>query len=315
MSASALDEHVGGVGEAFGELLDDPGVLGLDLLGVGLVEDGADEGGHHGLGGLGHLGQHVAHEVGPAALPGRSGQHRGDGVDEAPVGVGDDQGHAREPPGHQAAQEGRPARPVLGGDEVEAEDLPVAVGVHPGGDDDGHVDDAAALSDLLGQGVEPDVGVGTGVEGAVAEGAHRLVEGLGQLRDLGLGDPVDAHGLDHVVDPAGGDPFDVALGDHRDQGPLGPAPGLDEPVGEVAAGAQLGDGQLDRAGPGVPAPRAVAVARVDPLGGDLAVAGVAQALASAAMSGSAKAWTMDRSRSGSASSRYLRTRTRRPSCW
>ena len=130
---------------------------------------------------LGDLGQHVAHEVDPAPLPGRSGKHRCDGVDQAAVGVGDHQLDATEPPGHQTAQEGRPARPVLGGDEVEAQDLAVSFGVDPGGDDDGHVDDAPTFADLLGQGVDPDVGVGTGVEGAVAKGGHRLVEGLGQL--------------------------------------------------------------------------------------------------------------------------------------
>ena len=44
------------------------------------------------------------------------------------------------------------------------------------------------------------------------------------------------------------------LVEHRHQGPLGSAPGLDQPVGEVAAGPQLPDGQFDRAHPGVEVP-------------------------------------------------------------
>ena len=97
------------------------------------------------------------------------------------VCVGDDEGDAGEPSGHQAAQERRPPRPVFGRDEVETEDLSVPLGVDARGDDDGHVDDAAALAHLLEECIEPDVGVGTGVEGTVAKGRHRLVEGLGQL--------------------------------------------------------------------------------------------------------------------------------------
>jgi hypothetical protein len=93
---------------------------------------------------------------------------------------------AAEPPRHQATQQRRPARSVFGGDEVEAQDLSVSLGVDTRRDDDGHVDDTATFSDLLGQRVDPDVGVGPGIEGAVAKRRHRLVEGLGQLGNLGL---------------------------------------------------------------------------------------------------------------------------------
>jgi hypothetical protein len=200
--------------------------------------------------------------VDPAPLPASSGQDRGDGVDQALVGVGDDEGHPGQPSGHQTPEEGGPAGSVLGGDEVNTQDLPVSIGVHPGGHHHGHVDDPASLSDLLGEGVHPDVGVGTGIEGSVAKGGHRLVQGLRQLGDLGLGDPGDPHRLHHVVDPAGGDPFDVALGDHGHQGPFRPPSGLDQPVRKVTAGPELRDGQVDGAGPRVPAPGSVAVPRV-----------------------------------------------------
>jgi hypothetical protein len=86
-----LDQHSGGIREAICELLDDRGVLGMDLFGIGLFEDRSDECAHHRVGGLRHPGVHVPDEVHPTTLPGGTGQHRGDGVDQALVGVGDDQ--------------------------------------------------------------------------------------------------------------------------------------------------------------------------------------------------------------------------------
>ena len=97
------------------------------------------------------------------------------------MGVGDDERHPGEPAGHQAAQKGRPARPVLGGEDVEAEDLSVPLGVDAGGDDGRHADHPAALSHLVEQRVHPHVGVGPGIEGPVAELGHPGVEVLGQL--------------------------------------------------------------------------------------------------------------------------------------
>jgi hypothetical protein len=78
-------------GELHQQLLDHPGVLGGHLLGVGLLEDGAHQRGHHGLGRAGHLPEQVAHEMGPASLPHSAGQDGGDGVLEALVSVGDDE--------------------------------------------------------------------------------------------------------------------------------------------------------------------------------------------------------------------------------
>ena len=54
------------------------------------------------------------------------------------MGVGDDEGDAGETSGDQTSQERRPAGPVLGAEDVDTEDLPVAVGVHAGGDDSRH---------------------------------------------------------------------------------------------------------------------------------------------------------------------------------
>jgi hypothetical protein len=50
-------------------------------------EDRADQRGDHRLGVPWDLVQQVAHEMGPAALPARTIEHAGDGVDQALVGV------------------------------------------------------------------------------------------------------------------------------------------------------------------------------------------------------------------------------------
>ena len=58
------------------------------------------------------------------------------------MGVGDDQLHPVQAAGHQVAQQGGPPGAVLAGDQVDAEHLPVAVGVDASGNHHAHVDDA-----------------------------------------------------------------------------------------------------------------------------------------------------------------------------
>jgi hypothetical protein len=74
------------------------------------------------------------------------------------------------------------------------------------------------------------------------------------------------------VDLAGRHAVDIGLLDDRDQRLLGPPARLQKRR-EVAALAQLGDGQLDRADPGVPLARPVAVAVGGPLQAALAELG------------------------------------------
>ncbi len=173
------------------------------------------------------------------------------------MGVGDDELDPRQPPGHERAQEGRPGRGVLGGDDVEADDLAPALGVDGGGDDRRDVHHPAALAHLLGEGVDPQVAIGALVQGALPELGHHGVELGGEAGHLGLGDPLDADGLDQVVDPPGRHPGHVGLADHRHERLLGPAPGLEQELGRVDPPAELGHRQvLDRADPGVPRPGA-----------------------------------------------------------
>jgi len=129
----------------------------------------------------------------------------------------------------------------------------VPVGVHGGGHHRGEVRDPARLAALQRERVHPHVRVGALVERPGAEGLHDLVERLRELGDLGLGDAGDPERLDQSVDPSGGHALHVALGHDLDERPLGSATRLEEPPWEVGAFAELGDGQLDRAGPGVEA--------------------------------------------------------------
>ena len=61
----------------------DLGELGVDVLSVGLGEDGADDRGDHVLGPFRHDGEVVAHEMHPASLPCSALEHGADGFLQA----------------------------------------------------------------------------------------------------------------------------------------------------------------------------------------------------------------------------------------
>ena len=156
--------------------------------GVGLSEDRPDRGGDHLRAGLGHPGQDVSHEMDPAALPARPDEHRGDGGLEPEMMIGDDQGDPGEASGPQGAQERRPKRSVFAVADLDAENLTVAGGGHPGGHHDRPGDDPAAHPGLhvggIGEHVrEPDM-----VETASAERLEISVELGADPRHLRLGD-------------------------------------------------------------------------------------------------------------------------------
>jgi hypothetical protein len=182
------------------------------------------------------------------------------------VRVGHDETHTQEPSSNETPEEGRPSSAVLAGHEVQAQDLAEPRGVHASGDERGDRLDPTGLSDLLREGVDPHVRVGTAVEWTGPERLDGLIELLGHLRDPGLRDPLDPELTDQPFDTPGGHAADVALCDDLDEGSLGTPAGLEEPLGEVGAFTELRDGQRDRAGAGVPGPFPVAVPSVGPLG-------------------------------------------------
>ena len=85
------------------ELRGHPVELGVYLIGGGLLVDGADHGGHPGLGAPGDPSEQVGHEVGAAPLPAGSAEECGDGAAESLMSVRYHQLHPTEAPGGQRA--------------------------------------------------------------------------------------------------------------------------------------------------------------------------------------------------------------------
>jgi hypothetical protein len=100
------------------------------------------------------------------------------------VGVAGDQLDAGQAAGGQAAQERQPPGAVFGAGDVQAEDLPVPVGVDAGSDQGVHVHRAAALADLLGQRVDPHEHIRPGVQRPGPEPGDQLVQLGGHEADL-----------------------------------------------------------------------------------------------------------------------------------
>ena len=176
------------------------------------------------------------------------------------------------PSSGQRPQEGQPERAVLAGAHVHTQDLTLPVGIDPRRHHHADVDDATALPNLLGQAVQPHVGVGTTVQGPTQETLHHFVQLLADARHLAAGDAVATQGLDQIVHPPSGHSFYIGLLDDGQQGLLAAPPRFQQ-AGEVAAFPQLGNVQRHGAHPGIPGSVAVAVAVGDPLRAALAVLG------------------------------------------
>ena len=89
-----IRQQFGHLGKGLPEFFHHSIQLAVDLGGRQLLVDGAHHarkvlGGHARLGALGHSGKQVGHEVGAAALPAGSSKHRGDGVLQPLVGIGE----------------------------------------------------------------------------------------------------------------------------------------------------------------------------------------------------------------------------------
>ena len=157
---------------------------------------------------------------------------------------------------------------------MQADDLPLALGVGGHGDYRRDRDDAAALALLEVGGVQPEIRPLAGKR-AVEEGVDAVVDVLAQLADRALADPGQPHRLHQVVHAPGRDAADPGLLDHRHQRLLRRLPGLEEGR-EVAALPQLRDAQLQAAEPRVQRPVAIAVAVGRAIAGALVPTGADQ---------------------------------------
>ena len=144
----------------------------------------------------------------PATLPAAALQHPSDGVGEALVGIADHQLDASEAALFQRANEVAPERLSLAVADLEAEQLPAAIGVDAHGDDDGSGADLHGTPEPAVQvgGIEVEVGVTAGLQRPVQERLHLQVDVSADAAHLGFGDPTLAterrhQGID-LVPPA-----------------------------------------------------------------------------------------------------------------
>jgi site-specific DNA recombinase len=175
------------------------------------------------------------------------------------VGVRDHQLDAAQAAPDQALEEGGPECLCLARADVQAHDLPLALGVHGHGDYGRDRDDAAALALLEVGRIQPEIRP-LAHQGAVEEGVHPLVDVLAQLAHRALADPREPHRLHQLVHAPGRDAADPGLLDHGDQSALGGLPRFQEGREVGRPGPELGDAQLQRAQPGVERAVAIAVA-------------------------------------------------------
>jgi len=101
------------------------------------------------------------------------------------VRIGDHEYHPGEPACHKRAPASEPAGRILAGGDLDAEDLAVALSIHPSDDEHVDVDGPASLSYLNHQGIRPDDRVGAGIQGTVAKGLHLRIEAVGHLARSG----------------------------------------------------------------------------------------------------------------------------------
>jgi hypothetical protein len=161
-----------------------------DLLRPGLGEDRADRCGDH-LGMVfAHLGQHVAHEMHPAALPAGALHHGRDGVDQAAVGVADRQLHPGQAAVAEVSEKLGPERLGLAVPARAAKDFPSAVGAHASRDHDGLGHHPAVEADLAVGRVQEQIGERDVVECPGAPDRDVGVELRADLGDLAFADPV-----------------------------------------------------------------------------------------------------------------------------
>jgi hypothetical protein len=128
--------------------------------------------------------------MGPAALPARALQHRGDGALEALVAVADHQLHASQTTCDERSQEAQPEGTIFTRTHVHTQHLTLTGGrVESDCDDHRHVYYAVVLPHFQKGGVYPNVGVGP-IELTGAEALHFGIQLFTQAADLALRDAV-----------------------------------------------------------------------------------------------------------------------------
>ena len=187
---------------------------------------------------LGDALQQVSGKVDTAALPDAALQLAADGLGEAGVGVRDHQLDATQASLLEVGDELRPEGLRLAVAHLEAQQLPSTILVHPHGDDNSAGADLLRLAAAALEvgGIKVDVGVAAALQRPTQKRLNLLVDLLTDATHLRLGDAALGAQRSHQgIDLASRHPTDVGLHDHRIQGLVDPATGLED-RGDEAAG-------------------------------------------------------------------------------
>lgn len=222
-------------------------------------ERGPEHGSDHVLVRLRHQRKQVPGEVDAAALMPDALEHPTQRRDQAGMLVGDDQPDTVQTALLQGPEEPAPEHFVFGVADVQAEDLPAAVGGDRGRDDDSHRGDLpatrAGAADVQVGCVEKHVWERGVVQRPVPKRGDLVVQAGADPGDLRLRDAgSDAQGSDQIVDRTSRNPVHPGLHHHRIQGLVDPAAAFEDD-GEERALPQLRDPQFDITGLGRDQPR------------------------------------------------------------
>ena len=173
---------------------------------------------------------------------------RSTGCGEAWMGIADDEGEAMKPSGLKRGQKVAPVNLGLAEGGADTENGAFPIGADPDGDENGAVQELAALSDFFVSGVQDHVGIAS--ERAIAPGLEFGIEFGGGGADLGGTNGMPAEFLDDFGNFAGRDALDIHLGQREHEGSFA-ANAFFEGAGIKAhAVANLGDAELDGADTG-----------------------------------------------------------------
>src|SRR5947209_1782926 len=116
--------------------------------------------------------------------------------------------HQLRHPLESSPEEGEPERTGLTGTHIERQHFPLATGVHPNGDHQGHADHPAILSHLGERGIKPDVRVGP-LEPSIPKALYLGIKTLTEPGDLALADPGHPECLYEIVYASGADAMHI----------------------------------------------------------------------------------------------------------
>ena len=235
----------GGLGVGGNEMIE----AGLSRGEIGAIEDGADVGSHAGAPiETGNISLGVLLEVELATLPGNRGEDGSTGRGEAWMGIADDEGEAVKPSGLKRGQEVAPVNLGLAEGGADAENGAFPIGADPDGDEDGAVQELAALSDFFVSGVQDHVG--TASQRAITPGLEFGIEFGGSGADLGGTDGMATEFLDDFGNFAGRDALDIHLGQGEHEGSFAADAFFQSAGIKVHTIAHLGNAELDGADTG-----------------------------------------------------------------